>query len=302
MGIRRWLTARIIDYLTEPLPYYERRGRNDLAALKAHVRKGDVILVEGDQRVSAIIRYLTQSSWSHSVIYVGDEFLARGGGLADDVRARFGNEASRLVVEALPEGVVVSPLAKYVDYNIRICRPHGLRADHLKRIMDESVDAVGWRYDLRNVMDLARYLIPVQLVPNRLRTAALHFGSSEPTEVICSSLIARMFQQVRFPVLPSVTYPTDAAPPAPASKLERGLVNRILGHPSSHYTGIFRMRHPTLVTPRDFDLSPYFDIVKFNELAEGNFDYTRMQWASTPSESPAEALAERAEEADREAG
>lgn len=302
MGIRRWITGRIVDYLTEPLPFYERRGRNDISALKAHVRKGDVILVEGDQRVSAIIRYLTQSSWSHSMIYVGDEFLARGGGLSDDVRARFGSEASRLVVEALPEGVVVSPLAKYLDYNIRICRPHGLRADHLKRIMDESVDAVGWRYDLRNVMDLARYLIPVALVPNRLRAAALHFGSGEPTEVICSSLIARMFQQVRFPVLPSVSYPAADTPPMPVRTLERGLMNRILGHPSRHFTGIFRMRHPTLVTPRDFDLSPYFDIVKFNELAEGHFDYTRIQWADTPGKPPGEALTGRAEDAGREVG
>jgi hypothetical protein len=56
-------------------------------------------------------------------------------------------------------------------------------------------------------------------------------------------------------------------------------VRRVLGHPSRReYTGFFRMRHPTLVTPRDFDLSPYFDIVKFNPLARGDFDYSRMQW------------------------
>jgi len=32
----------------------------------------DVMLVEGNQRVSTAIKYLTQSTWSHAVIYIGD--------------------------------------------------------------------------------------------------------------------------------------------------------------------------------------------------------------------------------------
>jgi hypothetical protein len=276
LGFRRWLVQWMIDYLTRPLPSYERRGHNDLRALKAHARKGDVILVEGDQRVSAIIRYLTQSSWSHSALYVGDELTARGGELAAFAHDRFGPEASHLLVEALPEGVVASPLIKYVDFNVRICRPHGLRPSHLRQIMDEAMASIGWRYDLRNAFDLARYLIPVSLVPNRWRSTALHFGSGEPTEVMCSSLIARLFQRVRFPVLPTLTFPQGESPPRP----HRGrLARRIFGEPSEAFTGIFRMRHPKLVTPRDFDLSPYFDIIKFNHLAEGDFDYSRMRWA-----------------------
>jgi hypothetical protein len=38
------------------------------------------------------------------------------------------------------------------------------------------------------------------------------------------------------------------------------------------------MRHPTLLTPRDFDLSPYFEVVKFNKIVSGDFDYTRLRW------------------------
>lgn len=282
--VRRWLVERILDYLTQPLGSYEQRARNDAAALEAHVRKGDVVLVEGDQRVSAIIRYLTQSSWSHSALYIGDELLRRGGEQAAWARAQFGPEAGKLVVEALPQGVVASPLVKYVDFNLRICRPHGLRPADLQRLLDEAVAAIGWRYDLRNVLDLARYLIPVRVVPDRWRAGALHFGSGQPTEVICSSLLARLFYQVRFPILPEqVTPPPEAAAaPAPqaAEPPARALLRRVFGRPSRReYTGLFRMRHPTLVTPRDFDLSPYFDIVKFNPLSRGEFDYSRMQWA-----------------------
>lgn len=277
MSLRRRIVDWIVDYLVEPLPSYERRVRNDLGALIADLRKGDVILVEGDQRVSAVIRYLTQSCWSHSALYIGDELVKRGGDRASWARDSFGDDADHLVVEALPRGVVVSPVAKYVDYNLRICRPHKLRAEHVRTLMDEAVATIGWRYDLRNVLDLARYMIPVTIVPPRWRTAALHFGSAEPTEVICSSLIARLFHRVRFPILPTVTFP-DELGDEPRSKL----VRRIFGEPSPDYTGIFQMRHPTLVTPRDFDLSPYFDIVKQNPLARGDFDYSRIQWADEP--------------------
>jgi hypothetical protein len=291
-ALRRWLVGRIVDYLTEPLPHYEQRVRNDLSALKAHIRKGDVLLVEGDQRVSAIIRYLTQSSWSHSALYIGDELLRRGGEQAEWARRHFGDEAAHLLVEAVPRGVLASPLAKYVDFNVRICRPHRLRSEHLQVIMDEAVAAIGWRYDLRNVFDLARYLIPVQFVPPRLRLAALHFGSGEPTEVICSSLIARLFYRVRFPILPHQV--EEATPrlaraawePPHEATLGAALTRRVLGRPSrSEYTGLFRMRHPTLVTPRDYDLSPFFDVVKFNPLARGDFDYSRMRWEEEPAEA-----------------
>lgn len=273
VGVRRWLTAKIIAYLQTPLPRYERRTPADLDALRRHIRRCDVLLVEGEQRVSAIIRYLTQSSWSHAALYIGDELVRRGGRLGDQVREQFGAEADSLLVEALPEGVIASPLAKYAEMNVRLCRPHGLRRDDASIIIDEAIATIGWRYDLRNVFDLARYLIPVGLVPNRFREAALHYGSGRPTEVICSSLVGRLFQRVGFPILP-----TRVGDSSPLLARRSRLIDRILGHRSREYTGLFRMRHPTLLTPRDFDLSPYFDVIKFNQLAEGGFDYRSMRW------------------------
>ena len=64
--------------LTKPRGHYqrfqpERPGERSAAS----IRKGDVMLVDGDQRVSEVIKYLTQSSWSHAALYVGDELLRR---------------------------------------------------------------------------------------------------------------------------------------------------------------------------------------------------------------------------------
>jgi hypothetical protein len=273
VDIRRWITRRIIDFLTEPLPHYQRFVWNDPHALRRHIRKGDVLLVDGDNRASQVIKYLTQSCWSHTALYVGDELLRRGGETAEQARRAFGDDAEALLVEALPHGVVASPLSKYVDYNIRIARPHRLRPEHLKLILEDALAALGWHYDLRNVLDMARWLIPVHVVPARFRRTALHFGSGQPTEVMCSSLLGKLFGRVRFPILPQIDAAEAPAPDRPK------LLHRIFGYESEGYTGLFRMRHPTLLTPRDFDLSPYFETVKLNVVADARFDYQRIQWA-----------------------
>jgi hypothetical protein len=257
--------------------HYDLRAPNDLDQLKATIRKGDVLLVEGDQRVSAVIKYLTRSSWSHAVIYIGDELLRRGDDLKQGARETFGDDSDHLIVEALFDGVVASPLSKYIDFNIRLCRPHRLRSDHLKIILDEAVKAIGWRYDLRNILDLAVHLIYVSLLPGRHREKVLRFGSGASSQVICTSLLGQLFHKVGFPVLPSVTYPTGSGgAEAPVGRRPWSWMSR---RRRALYSGLYRRRHPTLLTPRDFDLSPYFEIVKFSVVQERKFDYSRIEWA-----------------------
>jgi hypothetical protein len=291
MGLRSWLNQRILAFLNDPLPRYEQRGWNDPAALARHIRIGDVLLVTGDTRIAAIIRYLTQSAWSHAALYVGDELLRRGGERARALERRYGRDAARLVIEALPEGVVATPLTKYVDYNIRLVRAHGLRREDRDRIVEDAVGALGWRYDVRNVLDLARYLVPVTLVPARFRRNALRFGSGVPTEVICSSLIGELFQRVRFPILPPSELPGGAGAEAPLPARVRFL-RRVLRRRHRDYSPLFRFRHPTLLTPADFDLSPYFEVVKFNVIADGDFDYRQIRWEPEPVAAPLETTAE----------
>jgi hypothetical protein len=269
------LVSAIVRALTKP----SRKGAtwpyNDLKSLKKHIRKGDVLLVEGDQRVSEVIKYLTQSTWSHAALYIGDELLKEERGYRTTMLRQFGEEAKHLIIEALlDEGVVASPLSKYIDFTIRVCRPHGLRPEALQTILDVAIGHLRHQYDTKNIFDLARYFFPVSLIPRRYRDAALHLGSGIPTQVICSSLIAEAFQRVRFPILPE-----RLAPESPPEKRRSSLREVIFGHGRPEYIGIFRMRHPTLITARDFDLSPYFEIVKFNIIEEAKFDYRRLTWA-----------------------
>ena len=260
------LAARV---LTKPRRYALLHP-NDLGHLRRAVRKGDVVLVDGEQRISAVIKYLTQSSWSHAALYVGDELLRRFPDRRQALIDQYGLEAEHMIVEALMEhGVIAMPLTKYASFNLRICRPRGLRADDLARIVDEMLAQLGSTYDVQNILDLARYFFPVSLIPARWRRTALEAGGRLTKEVICSSMIGRAFQNVGFPILPHVE-PAAAEPQGWADWIRRR---------KAHYPAIFHRQRETLITPRDFDLSPYFDVVKFNAVELDAFDYRRIRWA-----------------------
>jgi permuted papain-like amidase YaeF/Yiix C92 family enzyme len=262
------LAEWFVREITRSRREYRRYVFNDEKRLKSRIRPGDVVLVDGDQRVSQAVKYMTMSPWSHSAMYVGSALL-RDAAKRKEVRRRFGREARYLIVEALvDQGVVVSPLIKYVDFNIRICRPVGLSREQVEAVVNCVLSRVGFTYDRRNVLDLFRYLLPFELLPMRLREDALHFGSGRETETICSSLLAEAFDRVGHPILPMHIRRRAVA----RGKLRR----RIFGRPTRRArSGFLKARHPTLCVPQDFDLSPYFDVVKFNARDPMEFDWVR---------------------------
>ena len=270
---RALLSDWFLRQLTRRRRRYRRYADNDPARLKAAIQPGDVLLVDGDQRVSQAVKYLTMSTWSHSALYVGDALLRRDPALRRTMQRRFGREARYLIIEALVErGVVVSPLVKHIELNLRICRPAGLTPDDLETVLDYAISRIGWKYNRRNFLDLGRYLLPFHLVPNRLREDALHFGSGRETETICSSILAEAFGKVGFPILPH-------RPRRQPGTLREKVRQQLLGRPTRYaYSGILRARHPTLCVPRDFDLSPYFEIVKVDARQKPGFDYRKLKW------------------------
>jgi hypothetical protein len=235
------LTRGLVNYLTAELPTYQRRVPNDLDRMRAELHPGDVVLVEGKSRISRMIMTLTQSSWSHAGMYIGDALLRWGGPQAEASLREFGPEAAHLILESdMADGVRVKPVAWYADYNLRICRPQGLGEEDLERVVAEMLRHLGVRYDHRNIFDLGRYLTPFHLLPMRWRRRPLYLGSSNSREVICSALIAKAFYQVGFPVQPIVG-------------VSKGNTRRTV-----------IARHPSYIMPRDFDLSANFEVLKLH--------------------------------------
>ena len=174
---------RLLDALGNRLAHHiaatepRERELTLLAPYAQVLRPGDVLLVDGGHnKVSAAIKYLTQSTWSHAALFVGAE-----AGVPSVVEAEIGL------------GVVVSPLSKYAGFHLRICRPVGVEPERLAEVVAFCRGRVGAKYDLRNVLDLARWLLPYPPVPRAMRRRMLAMGSGEPTRAICSSLIAEAF-------------------------------------------------------------------------------------------------------------
>jgi len=271
VGLSKFLNRIVVRALTREIDHYQRRIPNDLERLTRHVRPGDVVLVEGKTRVAQIIKYLTQSSWSHSALYVGDQLISGSHPKASHYWDLYGEDSRSMIVEAdLANGVEAVPLVKYADHNLRICRPFSIFSDDVKTVIAEVISRIGDGYDSSHLLALGRFLAPLPLIPKRWRRKALFAGRSSSRAVICSTLIARAFIHVRYPILPLLSR---------TESIERK--DRIFP-----YGRRFRSIHPRFILPRDFDLSPYFRIVKFNQIEEGSFDYRSLEWERMPEDAP----------------
>jgi hypothetical protein len=251
----RWLARHLRREVSGEEPFVP----TDPPALRRTLRPADVLLVAGGSTLSTAIKYLTQSTWSHAAIYVGDALVAETDG-----------EPHTLIEVNPVDGCISVPLSTYERFHTRICRPVGLTQNDREEVIGFAMSRLGTQYDMRNILDLARYLLPTPPVPTRWRRRMIALGSGEPTRAICSTLIAEAFGRVQYPILPRVE--SIAAPPGGISRFRR--------------REILHIRHHSLYAPGDFDLSPYFEIVK-PTLTEG-FNYKGLTWA--PPESDGGAL------------
>jgi hypothetical protein len=235
----------IAGYLQKPAAGYAPFTPSDSTALRASIKPGDILLIEGQSHIAGIIKYLTQSTWSHAALYVGP---------IAGKNAQHG-EACDLVESNLDSGITCAPLSNYFPFHTRICRPVGLSSEDCKAVCDYAIERIGLQYDLKNLTDLARYLVPIP-VPQRWRRRMIALGSGDPTRLICSVLIAQAYQEIGYPILPAIT---------------------TVGSESARRE-IYQIRDSSLYVPRDFDISPYFAVIK--PTIEVGFDYKKLTWSA----------------------
>ena len=239
-SILRYIGNMLARHLSKPKPGYERFSVLSQAQLKATLQPCDLLLVEGNSQISTAIKYLTQSTWSHVCLFVGEE------------------DGQGALLEAdLVHGVCRVPLSKYDGYNVRICRPVNVTDEDKQALIDFALERIGHKYDSKNIFDLMRYLIATPPVPSRYRRSLIAFGSGDPTKAICSTLVAQSFQSIKYPILPRELN---------SQKENRFYMDKL----------IMQKRHYSHFTPRDFDLSPYFKVVK--PTIDNDFNYKDIKW------------------------
>lgn len=240
----------------------------DFSRLRTEIRSGDVLLVEGHTQVGRIIQIVTMSRWSHSAICVGRlaDFKRH---LPDTIDAdSFDADALYLVEAELGQGTVLTPIDRYDGFRLRVCRPAGLSGEDQNRVACYVIKRLGTGYNVRQLADLARFLFPYGVLPRRWRSTLFEHNAGPETKIVCTTLIADAFQAVKFPVLPIVSEDMQGE-------------NRLF------------KRNAKLFAPSDFDISPYFQILKFPmysiEKDELRY-YHHLPWAgdAVPAEPNAE--------------
>jgi hypothetical protein len=257
LRIHRWVWDKLTDWLAREHPD-ESDHLSDYNRLRYEIRPADVLLVEGRSHVSDIIKIITLSSWTHSALYIG-----RIHDVEDPATRRYimdyldyePDPAEPLVIEALlGKGTVISPLSNYEGYHLRICRPKGISLQDGISVIRHAASRLGTDYDVRQILDLARFMFPYGILPGTWRSSLFEHNFGGPTRTVCSSMLAKAFHSVHFPILP------------------------VLAEDANGNMKLLKRNHK-LYTPKDFDYSPYFDIIKYPML---NFDeleiYRHLPW------------------------
>ena len=215
-----------------------------------------MILVEGHSRVSEVIKLITQSPWTHSALYIGHIFELKDQELRQQVEYYYtGHPDSPLILEALlGEGTVVHSLYKYRHDHVRICRPTGIKPYDARRVIKFAIKKLGSEYHVRQLLDLARFMFPYSILPRRWRSTLFMHNAGSATRTVCSTMLSEAFQTIKFPILP---------------------VRRTMADGQVR----LYMRNPKLMTPKDFDYSPYFEIIKYPMFGfDQTSAYQKMPW------------------------
>lgn len=246
----RLFGRHLARFLSKPRASHSHLPTSPRNRVATALRKGDVLLVEGNTRFSTAIKYLSQSTWSHAALYVGDHLGVPPAG-----------EPARVLCDVdINDGVRLIPMSEFTGLHTRICRPVGLSDGEIDALVDFMVSRVGYSYDLKNIIDLARYLIRTPPIPSSMKRRMLSLGSGEPTKAICSTLLAQAFESIHYPILPEIEQINPTTPGAEQARAE-----------------ILHIRHHSLYMPRDFDVSPFFRIIK--PRLDESFDFRRLMWS-----------------------
>ncbi|NBW56551.1 hypothetical protein EBR43_01960 [bacterium] len=251
----RWIAGQLVKWLTKHEVNKEQYFC-DFDRIKNEIRPCDVLLIEGGNLIARVIQQVTLSPWSHAALYLGRPSDIKNSALKEKILSLPWVEPNtQILIEGyIGQGTVLNPLEYYRSYNIRICRPRGLLRSDATAVIEASLAQLGTPYDLMQVLDLARFLLPWSFIPKRWRSSLFYYKAGLQTKTVCSTMIASAFDHVKFPILPLIR------------------VNR-------YGTIELYQRNPKLYTPKDFDYSPYFEIIKFPYVTNYEMhSYRKLPW------------------------
>ncbi len=258
--VTNWLWQHAVNWLNKESSPPSVVEIYDFEQLLADARPADVILVEGRANVSEVIKVVTISTWTHVALVIGSLDSIKDTRVRKKVTEFYqGDPSETLIIESLLGlGTVINPLSIYRGQHLRLCRAINLPAKDHAKVTAFAVEHVGMDYDVRQLLDLARLMFPYGILPRKWRSSLFEHNAGKPTQIVCSSMIARCFQHVQYPVLPIVR--TD-----------------------KEDNVRFYKRNFRLFVPADFDYSPFFNIIKYpSRKYVRKIAFNRLPWSDLP--------------------
>ncbi len=237
--ITKSLSDFFYNYLTKevmaPRPYY-----SNFQELSDQIQPSDVLLVEGRNRISRIIKNITHSPWTHAALFIGRPSEIQDEKLLKLIHPYHSDiDDTPLVIESIVgRGTLVAPLKNYHLEHLRICRARNLPKEDAKKVVSFALNRLGRPYNIRQILDLWRFLSSSKFFSWRWQSTLFEYNPGQATQDICSTMIAEAFGSIHYPILPLIQENTE-------KNLE------------------LIQRNPKLYAPCDFDYSPYFNIIKY---------------------------------------
>ena len=280
--ILKKIVDRAIYALTCPRKPYNPGEVSNIQGVKSRIKRGDVVLVCGNARISYVVKILTHSPWSHVVMYVGDRQDLLSEEEKEDYTAKFGAAALKhLVIDSDPiHRVHLRPLDEYAGLMVRVCRAEALLKEDLDIVISQALSQLGREYDIKHIIRLLFFFaFPWELLPETLRRTITDFTLSEDDR-ICSRVLSEAFHSVGYPIRPLRVLHDKGPIHSRTFTLAKGLRSRSKssmklfrgGRWLSAFNRMTDKKYAEIhlkgarhITPADYDLSRFFSVVKSEE-------------------------------------
>ena len=129
--------TQLAKFLTKEHIQNDAYYRISIDDIKSILKPGDVVLVEGQSRVSSAIQFITNSNWSHAAVFIG--------------KTDYFNHC--LIEVKAVDGCTYTDINTYMHHNLRVCRPIFLDKRKKKILINYLVKKIGTKYDLKNIIE-----------------------------------------------------------------------------------------------------------------------------------------------------
>lgn len=140
-----WIIEKVGQWLLKEEPP-SRAYLSDFNSICDDIRPGDVLLIEGRSRASRIIKYISQSPWSHAVLYIGRLDNIEDKKFREIAKKHCECTSEQLIIESeIGLGTIISSITKYKDDHVRILRPRRLTKEDVQKIINFAIGRLGRR-------------------------------------------------------------------------------------------------------------------------------------------------------------